>query len=157
MLPEWLDFAFSENAAVAMYRGLQGPTASWGELIASSQAIVGFFQEFDVAKIDELYNMEDILPLVAAARIFDAASQIPSGLPEEDRINIGLCAAVAFGMYGNFLSAEAVSRRTLENIGSPSNTLAAIIGTCAPNPIGEVIFHTDSGSKQRLYLELLNH
>jgi hypothetical protein len=62
MLPEWLDFAFSENAAVAMYRGLQGPTASWGELIASSQAIVGFFQEFDVAKIDELYNMETFCP-----------------------------------------------------------------------------------------------
>jgi len=31
-LPHWLDYASSENTAAAMFRGLQGLSARWGEL-----------------------------------------------------------------------------------------------------------------------------
>ena len=59
-------------------------------------------------------------------------------------------------MYGNFLSAEAVIRRILQDLEEPSNTLAAIVGTCAPNLIGKMILGTKSDSKERSYLEVLN-
>ena len=36
-LPQWLDYALSENTAAAMFRGLQGLSARWGELIAAAQ------------------------------------------------------------------------------------------------------------------------
>jgi hypothetical protein len=35
-LPQWLDYALSENTAAAMFRGLQGLSARWGELIAAA-------------------------------------------------------------------------------------------------------------------------
>ena len=83
-LPQWLDYALSENTAAAMFRGLQGLSARWGELIAAAQAVMGSFQDLPLGSIEQLYDEQKALPLIAASRILDAASQRPSGLPDED-------------------------------------------------------------------------
>ena len=110
-LPQWLDYAMSENTAAAMFRGLQGLSARWGELIGEAEAVMGIFQDLTKESPERFYEEQNALPLIAASRILDAASQPPSGLPEADRQYLAVVAAVAFAMYGNFPSATAVVRR----------------------------------------------
>jgi len=65
-LPQWLDYALSENTAAAMFRGLQGLSARWGELIAAAQAVMGSYQDLPVGSIEQLYDEQNALPLIAA-------------------------------------------------------------------------------------------
>ena len=74
-LPRWLDYALSENTAAAMFRGLQGLSARWGELIAAAQAVMGVYQDLPMGNVEPLYDEQNVLPLIAASRILDAASQ----------------------------------------------------------------------------------
>jgi helicase len=154
-LPQWLDYALSENTAAAMFRGLQGLSARWGELIAAAQAIMGSYQDLPVGNAEQLYDEHKALPLIAASRILDAASQRPSGLPDEDRQYLAVVAAVAFAMYGNFPSATAVVRRTLATFPVDSPSLAVILATVAPHYLGEMLSRCASGSPEKGYLELL--
>ena len=87
-----------------MFRGLQGLSARWGELIAAAQAVMGIYQDLTTGSAEQLYDEQNALPLIAASRILDAASQCPSALPDEDRQYLAVVAAVAFAMYGNFPS-----------------------------------------------------
>ncbi len=115
-LPRWLDYALSENTAAAMFRGLQGLSARWGELIAAAQAVMGVYQDLPMDDVESLYDEQNVLPLIAASRILDAASQPPAGLSEADCQHLTVVAAVAFAMYGNFPSATAVVRRILPTL-----------------------------------------
>ena len=84
-LPNWLDYSFSENAATAMFRGLRGMSTSWGELIATAQSTMSIYQDRRIPEmVERLYDYDatSTLPLVAASRILDIASQPPAGLPE---------------------------------------------------------------------------
>src|SRR5437764_416402 len=102
MFPEWLDPALSENTAAAMLRGLNSLTANWGELIATAQTILGYYQEIPLDRVHTLYDDASAQALTAAARILDTASQSLTELPEEHRHNLRLQAVVAFGMCANF-------------------------------------------------------
>jgi helicase len=154
-LPQWLDYALSENTAAAMFRGLRGLSARWGELIAAAQAVMGLYQDLPSDSAEQLYDEQNALPLIAASRILDAASQHPSALPEEERQYLAVVAAVAFGMYGNFLSASAVVRRErlIPPLDSPS--MAVILATAAPHCLGEMLWRCASSSPEKTYLELL--
>lgn len=157
MLPEWLDYAFGENVAASMFRGLQGRTASWGELIATAQTVVGYYQD-DLSSdtITSYYDQQNILPLIAASRILDTASQLSTGNDFSTRLSLGLTAATAFGMYGNFLSSAAVIRRlTFEDFSLIESEDAAIVATAAPGLTGKVLQFCQSDSPERYYLELL--
>ena len=44
-LPDWLDYVRSENTATAMFRGLRGISANWGELIATAQSTMSIYQD----------------------------------------------------------------------------------------------------------------
>jgi hypothetical protein len=156
MLPDWLDFAASENAAAAKVRLLRGGNGTWGEMIAAAQATMGFYQDFSVADIRSLYNEENATPLIAAARILDAASQAPLDIVEEERRDLAIAAAVAFGMYGNSLSAFAVCQRVLTMSPPASPSLAVIFATVAPQVLGKVQEWCEEGSTELLYLEQLN-
>jgi len=112
MLPEWLNVAADENAAAAKVRQLRARAVSWGELIAGAQSIIGVYQDYPVKKIFELYNEEEALDLIAAARIMDSASQADE-IEGPERADLALWAMVAFGMYGNSLSSSAVAHRLL--------------------------------------------
>lgn len=154
-LPHWLDYALSENTAAAMFRGLQGLSARWGELIAAAQAVMGIYQDLTTGSVERLYDEQNALPLIAASRILDAASQRPSGLPDEDRQQLACVSAVAFAMYGNFPSATAVVRRTLPTFSVDAPSMAVIFATVAPGLLGEMLPHCASGSSEQSYLERL--
>lgn len=156
-LPDWLDFAASENAAAAMYRGLSGPSASWGELIATAQAIMGIYQDTGPEEIESLYDERNVLPLIAASRILDTAAQPRTGLNEYEQRNLGLAAAVCFGMYANFPSATAVICRSLGEFDGLSPSTAVIVAVSAPNHIGKVLASCDLGTRQVRFLETLEY
>src|SRR5207302_1481952 len=100
-----------------------------------------------------LYEERGALPLIAAARILDAASQSPANLPVEFRSDLALSAAVAFAMYGNFLSAGAVIRRGILGGQDLTPSAAAIAATAAPSLVGEMIPRCPAESVERQYLE----
>jgi helicase len=159
MLPEWLDYAFGENIAASMFRGLQGRTASWGELVATAQAVIGYYQDdLTPETINSFYEQERVLPLIAASRILDSASQLSTGDDFTTRLSLGLTSAVAFGMYGNFLSSAAVIKRlygTAEDTLSIEPGDAAIVATAAPSLTGKVLQFCQGDSPEQYYLELL--
>ena len=138
-LPDWLDFIFSENTAARIYRGLSGPTKGWGELIAVAQAILGFYQELPLSEHESLFEEDNIVPLIAASRILDTAARPQVGIAAEERNDLGLLAAIAFSMYGNFPSSVAVLRNILPSLEEMSPSLAVAVATCAPEYIGSVI------------------
>ena len=159
-LPEWLNYSRSENAATAMFRGLRGISANWGELIATAETIMSIYEDRLIPEmVERLYDYESTstLPLVAASRILDTASQAPSGLPEEDRTDLGLSAAVAFGMYGNFPSAKAVIQRIRRSNLEISSSIAAIVATSSPELLPEMLQYCDTNSPSKLYFELLEN
>ena len=136
-----------------MFRGLRTTPAPWGELIASAQAVMGLFQDDLSGDVERLYEEQAALPLIAAARILDAASLSPAGLPPEHRRDLALTAAVAFGMYGNSLSAAAAIRRSVLPAETPGPSLAAVVATAAPSLVGEMIPCCPGESVERRYLE----
>ena len=158
MLPRWIDPSNDEKLAAAIIRGPVSDYSPWGKLIASAQATMSLFYEHFIDSPAELYDEANAVPLIAASRVLDSAAQPFSGVPDEHRNDLALTAAVAFGMYGNFLSARTVIRvlndRTKGRALSPSQ--AAIIGTAAPNFIPGMIPRCPSNSPERAYLESLN-
>lgn len=108
--------------------------------------------------ISSFYDQERVLPLIAASRILDTASQLSTGEDFNSRLNLGITAAVAYGMYGNFLSSAAVIKRlygAFEGFPGVESEDAAIIATAAPGLTGKVLQFCHSGSPERYYLELL--
>jgi len=155
LLPQWLDYALSENTAAAMLRGLQGLSARWGELIATAQAVMGVYQDLPMSHIESLYDEHNILPLIAASRILDTASHASADLPEADRQYLAIAAAVAFAMYGNFPSATAVVRRLVPTVPLDSPSLAVILATAAPAHLGEMLASCPSDLPEKIYMERL--
>jgi hypothetical protein len=178
MLPDWLDIATCEHAAAAKMRVLQGRDGVWGELIASAQAVIDHFEDFTPEQAQLLYEEKAAIPLIGAARILDAASQ-STDVPSDHRLKLAVTATVAFGMYGNSLSALATAKRIIraQNSDEPiltrrkvvagdddvevevseslNDSLAVTLATAAPQVLGEVQPWCKEGSKQQGYLELL--
>ncbi len=158
MLPEWLDYASSEYAAAAMFRELRGLSGDWGELIATAQTVMSTYQDLTRESVDRWYSEEQVLPLIAASRILDLASQHSAELTPDERTNLGLTAAVAFAMYGNFPSANAVVRRTLDNVPTRlSSSAAALVATAAPMQLQSMLRLCEQGSPEKEYLEQLEY
>jgi helicase len=157
LLPDWINYRQSENTAAALARGLVQRPASWGELIATAQAIIGFYQEDEAwaQGTTVLYDEQAALPLIAAARVLDSAARETTDLPENERGDLSLLAAVAFSMYGNFLSAEAAIRERADALAARSSSAAAVIGTVAPSLIPRLLSTVAKDSKELGYLQQL--
>jgi hypothetical protein len=112
MLPEWLNIAACENAAAVKVRELRGRDGVWGELIAAAQTVIDHYEDFSASEVHSLYDEKNAIPLIGAARILDSASQATE-IPDDDRHKLAITAAVAFGMYGNSLSASAIAKRVI--------------------------------------------
>ena len=158
MLPNWIDSPGDEKLAAAITRGPLSDYSPWGRLIASAQATMGYFYDQYLNKASDLYDESTAVPLIAASRVLDSASQPFSGIPREERDDLALSAAVAFGMCGNFLSSRTVIRLFLERVKqtelSPSQSV--IIANAAPTFIARMIPIGSSGSSERSYIEGLN-
>jgi hypothetical protein len=116
---------------------------------------MGFYQEFPLDGLRSLYEEGNALSLIAAARILDAASQSHVDIKEDERVDLAITAAVAFGMYGNSLSSHAVCERVLSGKPVVSGSLAVILATVAPQVIGKVTPWCQERSKELEYLEQL--
>ena len=154
MLPEWLDVAKSENTAAAKLRELRGREGVWGELIAAAQTVIDYFEDYPASKIRSLYDEETAIPLIGAARILDSASK-SSEVPETDQLGLAITATVAFGMYGNSLSASAAVQGVLARCPTGSESIAVALATAAPRVLGKVQSWCSEGSKHQVYLERL--
>ena len=154
MLPSSLDFGATKRC-----RGLvpepAPASAKWGKLIASAQAVMGEFQDRLDNAPEQLHDEQEALSLIAAARILDAASQPPAGLPKAHRGGLALAAAVAFGMYGNFVSACAVIRRSVKSVLEITPPCAVIMAAAAPSLIVEMIPFCPEDSVELAFLERL--
>jgi helicase len=156
ILPDWIAYAAAENSAAALYRGLTEKAASWGELIAQAQAVMGFFQDQTLAELDQLYDEQKAAPLIAAARVLDTAALIYRGRDDEASTYLATTAAMCFAMYGNFPSANAVIRRTFSSFVKLSPGELAIVGSAAPTCVPELIPLAPQDSTARLYLESIS-
>ena len=124
-----------------MSRGLVERTDDWGRLVARAQRILAEVQnELTRAQskfsVEQFYDLEQGAPLIAAARILDAASQADSLQPSH-RLRLALCSAAAFSMYGNFPSAHAVIKNTLHLSETLSSRVWLAIGCLSPRFLGE--------------------
>ena len=149
-----LNFRLDENIAMALTRGLDGyeNLKPWGELIATGQFIIGHYQEL------ELEQFSDSEPaLIAAARILDSASVALQASNEQSvAASLALVSATAYGMLGNFPSAYVMVKRFMDSI-EPSESQLAVIGTCAPKLIPQIITDFNVNPSVRTYLESLDH
>jgi helicase len=118
---------------------MNGPTSSWGDLVAAAQAAIGVFQDVPNAAIESAFDENASLPLTAAARILDSASQRRGVVPREERKSLALLAAVAFAMHGNFPSATAVVKRSFHDLDDCAEWEAALIATIAPACLNRLI------------------
>ena len=145
-----LNFRLDENIAMALNRGLDGyeKLKSWGELIATGQFIIGHYQE-----LRQVSHSEPAL--IAAARILDSAS-LQASDERSVAASLALVSATAYGMLGNFPSADVMVKRFM-NLIEPSESQLAVVGTCAPKLIPEIITQVNVDSPVRTYLESLDH
>jgi helicase len=143
-----------------------------GELIAAAQTVIDHYEDVSGAAVRSLYDETAAVPLIAAARILDAAAKA-SDLSADERQKLAALAVVAFGMYGNSLSASAVARRLIATEGgtmaSPlakwqrgaqaptplRESLAVALATAAPQLTGKLQAWCSPGSKERVYLDLI--
>lgn len=131
LLPANLDLVASESAAFAQLRGVTGYSQSWAGLAAHAQLVMTHYQELDREDALGLYDISKAEPLVAASRILDSLSLAQSNISANERQDWSLLALLAYGMWGNFLSAAAMKTRlTTETLSRPIT--AAIVATCAP-------------------------
>jgi len=124
-----------------MSRGLLERTDDWGRLVARAQRILAEVQnELSREQRDfvaeQFYDLEQSAPLIAAARILDAASQA-SNLEPSHRRRLALCSAAAFSMYGNFPSAHAVIKNAHNLSEALSSRIWLAIGCFSPRFLGD--------------------
>jgi helicase len=118
----------ADAVATALNRGLKVDPISWEELLAIAQQELGRYQQRRTLNGSvELYDEEAASSLIAAARIIQEVAGRDTGGVDEDELELDqgdeepqsdaverrlllILSSCAFGMYGNFPSAEAVQR-----------------------------------------------
>lgn len=154
VLPSGLDLPSAETSAFGLVRGLKGHSRSWSDLVAHAQLVMSYYQELPTDQITRLYDISEASPLVAASRILDAVSMPESELPESERQDWALLGLLAFGMWGNFLSASAVKTRLTPSTLSRPIT-AAIVATCTPQLAHDFQQIANQSSSATAYLRKL--
>lgn len=153
--PPGVDFALAENVALTTIRQLAGIPLGWGEMLASSQTVISHTDDRAFGDPVGLFDQSTAAPVIAAARILDAAADPRSHLAEDERLNAAAQAVVAFGMHGNFASAAAVARREgllglVRSAVSPA--MATALATCLPNHVSEFLALVDDDGPEAAYL-----
>jgi helicase len=155
-----VDYAQAENASTSMARHARGLTASWEQLLANAQAVLGVYANAALSRDGShatLYNETEALPLIAAARILNTAwSHLPTtSLADNERDQMRLLASLAFAMYGNAPSAHAAASEiqgSPESL-SPESCLAAAIAV--PRKLGYYMRGMPLGSRARVAAQAL--
>lgn len=141
-LPDYVDFISAENDSAKIIRNLEGSHASWEHLVAVAQKILNEIQNElwrlgDSFDPSYFYLSENNAPLIAAARILDAASENESD--EAVRTNLSLLAGAAFALYGNFPSAQVMMRRSLDTTERLSKRILLAMACFSPRVLKTVM------------------
>src|SRR5688572_21692610 len=107
----------------------------WDEFIAAAQRLLAPYVKPNFGDIDKLLHQREVMQLVAAARVLDMAAQHPPAHDKSEREArrlLGLRAALAYALTGNFPSAGAVLRRTFPTLRPASSAQAALMAIVAP-------------------------
>lgn len=158
-LPDFIDFAEAESEAAALARGLNTRTRGWDGLISIAQTILTYFQDLpdhDISYHERLLDYDYMAPVIAAARIFDAAAQFGRPDSVEEALDLDLQAAVSYGMYGNFATASTVIHRSAVLKKGSSPGLVAVIATCCPREIGVALDYAWEDNNVFQYLITMN-
>ena len=107
-LPHWVDYKGAEHTSVVIARSFRGRSDSWGKLIATAQTVLSAYTDVSFSDLPESYEFSDWEDVMCAARILDVAATEHGVSDPENRKNLGVLAACAFGMSGTFVSAGAV-------------------------------------------------
>jgi helicase len=164
----------ADAVAAALNRGLKVDPISWEELLAMAQQELGRYQQRrTLERSEELYDEEAASSLIAAARIVqEVASRDAEGVDENrlefdqddeneqsdaiERNLLLILSSCAFGMYGNFPSAEAVQRSlNLRALQTEGQWLAIAISN--PRRISSALRSNCLMSAGREFLEQLNY
>ena len=136
-----LDYLGAAARSAAVVRQCVLPEYSLAETLAiARKAALHFQQTRQTEDLERLYDEEETLPLIAAARTLFSVGQSLQKQPSSERYGkpdeILLTSAVAFAMYGNFPSAHAalelVSSQYLQ--AQDARIIAAAI--CDPRRVG---------------------
>ncbi len=153
--PSGIDVNLAENVAATTIRRLVGVTLGWGEMVATAQAVLSHADDLTPEAWSSLLDVDAAAPLIAAARVLDAASDKRSGLVGEERLLLRKLAVVAYGMHGNFASAFALARRggILAQGSKPLSPTQAVALACAlPNNLPDLVSFAKAGSHHSEFL-----
>jgi helicase len=128
----------NENIAAAIARGLNVPPVEWEELIQGAIRTIDVETAHGTRDVTWFYEVENVLPLVAASRVLDNASQFAPNLSPAEARHLGLLAAAAFGLCGNFPSATAVIRRTFPKLKAQTAAEVIVMATAAPSLLSQI-------------------
>src|SRR4051794_28922919 len=100
-----------------MLRGLAVAPVAIGELIASAQKALGYFQQQSfLSNANNLHSEENSRALIGAARTLNSVAyslKKLGAIPAEDTRSLLILSACAFAMHGNFPSACATLNEAL--------------------------------------------
>jgi len=153
--PPGIDYPLAENTAFTTIRELSGYPLSWGEMVGAAQAVLTHADDLVRTDGNALYDLSFATPLIAAARILDAAADARSDLASPDRQSLGMLAVLGYAMHGNFLSASAVARREgfLDfRPGDISEGALVALAAALPNALAQYRALTRAGSPAREFL-----
>jgi helicase len=148
-----------ENSAAAMSRSIAAAPMDWGHLIAAAQRTIGLYQEShdNQRLIDDLLFEEKAHPLIAAARILEAAARCVQVESSEESTNLFLLSAAAFAMHGNFVSARAILASPSIRLEGRDGLTWAAIATFCPSQLPIVLRSIERQTHESDYIEKLSY
>lgn len=148
-----------ENSAAAMSRSIAAVPMDWGHLIAAAQRTIGLYQEgYDNREsIDGLLFEEKAHPLIASARILEAAARCVQVETSQESENLLLLSAAAFAMHGNFVSARAVLANPSISLEGRDGLTWAAIATFCPSQLHTASRSIERQTAESKYIEQLSY
>ena len=132
-MAEKLKIGVAEQRATMLARGLSDDVAAWQELIECALGVVKAQDFSPETGLENWYDAQQSRDILAAARLLDNAAQFAPNLGGEQARRLGLQAALAFAMQGNFPTASAIVQRTFPNLRPQSDDEAWLMLCAAPS------------------------
>src|SRR5688500_2069299 len=118
-----------ERLALLKARGVR-VERDWDEFIAAAQRLLVPYVKPKCDEIEMSFDQREVLPLVAAARVLDMAVRHAPARDKSERDArrlLGLRAALAYALNGNFPAAGVALRHSFPALRPASPALAALM------------------------------
>ncbi len=148
-----LEIGVAEQRATMLARGLSDDITAWQSLSAAAFEILAAHEFTAKRTLESWYQTRNAHDALSAARVLDNAAQFAPGLGGERARKLGLQAALAFAMQGNFPTAGAIVQRTFPNLRPQSEDEAWLMLCAAPSLLPRLQF--DASFTSSKYLQAL--